>query len=864
MRAIVLSLVFLAACTAKPEHRLAPRSADLQTLRSEHRAAERNRDLARMDEPAAAASAATIEALRPYDVKSYALDAHFDWDQEALLGTVTIALDLKDQAATELALDSRVEAIDNVTVNSRTASSFIANAEDGTLTISLANLPEAERGQTVALAIRYKAVAREPKGHIGSFNHQALRAVKQRPGDPIAARAAHTMSEPRSASQWMPCDDRPIDRATFAAQFTLEGQDALIANGDLLADKVDADGRRIMSYATSYSLPTYLMAFAVGEFAEASSTVGDLPIAVWSRRGLPVDTNGMLKELTHYITRFQELVGPYAFEKYAIVLLPEFGGGEEHAGITFQTEMNGPDTTSGSDRTMIAHELAHQWFGDYMTVANWDDLWIKEGMATLLESESTRSYADTNGAGRLFGSNFWIEAGDAIIDPALAPEAKYTSGPYGRSAWLLTQMRASLGDSAFFGALRGILKRHAYGNISTDEFLAEMRDAGLTDDFIARARNALKAHKMPTLNLKESGEASAILSIEDPEHALVLPLEIRLTSVDGATNALTLDANGTATLPLDGAGFTAFDPLDVHGLPFFAVGDYELLDRVETPRGAVDTDRFLKLSANVQRRMLYNGAWLASPADAAKIIKGAAAEETKADALAAACRNASTAPETDRDAWRATLLPALAAPPLAGLTSWYGQAELGSCFDVVSADLFLGTSTLLQNDPSTTLVTPAYLSYLTQLPFGAEKALAIFGPVAEQGASPRMRATAIRGLANYSSDEKIAKLSETAKAALAKFIRSVLSSNMTSEGLRSALEAPVKLADVGALPALAHVAAEASSTRARVLAVCNARDIAKEDDAAWQQFRGELTGVELVPSVQKAVDDKAVCEANTD
>ena len=194
-----------------------------------------------------------------------------------------------------------------------------------------------------------------------------------------------------------------------------------------------------MKYQTLYTIPTYLMAFAISDFEVESAMTSGVPVSIWHRRGLQGEYGPVLDELVAMLQRFEQLLGPYPFEKYALVHIPMLPAtGIENAGITFQIEGVG-STAMGGELVISAHELAHQWVGDLVTIKSWEDLWVKEGMATLLQSEGVRVHSDTDGPLTLNGDDFYAVEGEAIRDTSLAPGENYTSGPYGRAAWRRTQ-----------------------------------------------------------------------------------------------------------------------------------------------------------------------------------------------------------------------------------------------------------------------------------------------------------------------------------------------------------------------------------------------------------------------------------------
>jgi hypothetical protein len=834
--------------------------AAAEAAKSAQRASELRRDAARF---AATTEASGGTETRGYDALSYAIDGRFDWDAEVLHATVTIKAKLTDADLETLTLDSRVAAIETVTLNKTISPSYVVDAAEGRLAIDLAGLDAAARAQELILKIRYRTNANETATSPDSFDPGALRSIKARVGDPVKARTLNTMSEPRSAAFWMPSNDRPDDRARFSIKMTMDPVDTLVANGDLLDDTRLADGRRVMRYATKYSLPTYLMAFAQGELEATKGIVGNLPIGVYARRGLALDGESVVAELQRLITRFQELVGPYPFDKYFIVFLPEFGGGEEHAGITFQSETWGTDVATAGDRSMIAHELGHQWFGDYVTVSTWDDLWIKEGMATLLESESGRPYADQQHTGRLFGREFFVESGDAIVDPALAPEDKYTSGPYGRSAWLLTQLRAELGDDAFWSILRQTLKRHAYGHIGTDEFLAAF-EPRLGAEFIAKAKVALKAHAMPKIEAAATTGDAVALTLTDPEGALLLPLPLVDTTLDGRTTVTQLAHGGTAVVDVEIDGVAALDSRDVHPWNFFDVdaAQRQLFEKALTPRGGV-TPKMIATLAPSQQEAVFNlrSAWLLDGRFLRDVMPLLGSEIAKASALGMGCKAAKHSTDgTAQALWATTVETHLSTPPLLGVTSWYFTPDLSACPELLPEAFFTDRLDAFQTSPVGALTTNAELEYLSSLPFEPSRALAVWGSVATHAGTPRARATAAAGLLAYLRLDDDAATTHTRPAPedvphWQVFFRELLTDDLTGEVLRQSMAAPTLLQDLAAVPALASVVKRVPYTPTQRRAVCNAYQLTGSDAAAWEAFKHELADTALVPRIAALLEN---------
>ncbi|HEU4535399.1 MAG TPA: M1 family aminopeptidase, partial [Polyangiaceae bacterium] len=482
---------------------------------------------------AARAARAGSAAGAELDVERYELAGSFDWSESRLYASVTVTLGAKAAPPPRVVLDSRVAAVTGVHLASGEALAFEVDREAGTLAVELGG----RAAPGAAFVIDYEAST--PYGS-GLFGSTPLAAYPAREGDPNPARVVYTFSEPELARDWMPSHDDPADGAFFSIDLHVGYGERLIANGDLVADSTNCGGEGRMKYATSYPLPTYLMAFALGEFeVEEKKGPHGLPLSVWHRPGLPGDYEQTLRDLSRLVKRYEGLTGvPYPYEKYALVLVPDFFGGEENVSISFQAEADSSQPGLVGDNVLTAHELAHQWFGDLVTVATWDDLWIKEGMASLLEWEGTRSRLDRDGRGLANGDVRRVAPGEAVRDLSLPAEEKYTSGPYDRAAWLLAQVRHLAGEGPFWAALRQVLNEHRFGSIGTDAFLEAFRPA-LGDANLARVRQAVDAKALPALAV-EAIDGGARVTLSDPEGALLVPLTVAWHRAGGAVETVEL------------------------------------------------------------------------------------------------------------------------------------------------------------------------------------------------------------------------------------------------------------------------------------------------------------------------------------
>ena len=309
-----------------------------------------------------------------------------------------------------------------------------------------------------------------------------------------------TQFEPLAARRVFPCFDEPAFKAPFAV--TLVAPKALVALANTpRIEQSEREGEVRHVFAPTPPLPTYLVAFAVGPF-ELSEVVrggeasGGAPIRVVTTAGsghlarFALDiTPGIVDALARRCGR------PLPYRKLDLVGVPDFSAGAmENVGlVTFRERLLLLDraSASASDRMwatiVIAHELAHMWFGNLVTMGWWDDLWLNEAFATDLETRVTDDVAPDFDA----GLEAIRETGAVMEHDALA-EARAVRQPivdggdvlnafdgitYGKGAALLRMTRGWLGDTAFDAGVDAYLTAHAHGTAGTDDLLVALGEA---------------------------------------------------------------------------------------------------------------------------------------------------------------------------------------------------------------------------------------------------------------------------------------------------------------------------------------------------------------------------------------------------
>jgi len=779
---------------------------------------------------------------RSYDAISYDLRASFDWTTSTLTGSedITVAIG----ASPVIALDAQV-AVTAVHAGDA-AVPFVA--DDTGLRVDLTAL--AATTATVTFTVDYTAEA-----------SSALRVGGPRDDDPVTSRVVFTDSEPDRGSLWLVGKHDPSDRALWSVDVAVAPDQDVIANGARTGDAT-AGTERHVRYALDKPIPTYLMAFAAGDLVHADRTTGRVPLAVWYRRGLAVDPEATLDVVADSMTAFEAVIGPYPWDSYAVVLAPGYGGGMENATITFNAETSGQGTVSLS---LNAHELAHHWFGDWVTMRTYDDVWVKEGMATVLQSEADRARRDrTAAAARLFGYDFTFDPSDAIVDDSLTGLDKYTSGPYQRAAWLITQIRHEVGDPAFWASLRQVLADHALDSITGAEFIASFP---LAPAAAARALASLPAFDVPSIDVVAApdGTGTALtFAATDPAGTLIAPIDI--TVVDGSgtstTQALAPGVPVVASVPT--AGYLALDNADVHPMweySFGLSGDADVALGLTVPymdagASTAAVAEFVTRSAATEERVFDRGMLPSQvPGEIAAMYPVLDSVYAQRSAVLDACGLVPGLPPAEADAMTTALAPLLATPSVVAYTTRFGRCGLGG-----SAPLAAELATLAD---TVTAATAGRLEYLLGFDYGAATSLDVIGRVATTAPSLRLRERAIGRLVSQASGSGGSYAVPTAgeTAAYQTFFRDRLPGTTSQTRLLLVWSGIRTLADLVPLPTVAgmlHTVPLADYAQVRI--VCDAAAMTIGTPSAWAAFQAAAMPYDtLAVDAAAALADSSIC-----
>lgn len=377
---------------------------------------------------------------------------------------------------------------------------------------------------------------------------------------------------PNRARHWLPVVDHLSDKATVEFRVTAPSQYEIVANGELVTDSTAGDAR-ITHWRTDVPLPPKVMVIGVADFAvDTAGTVDGVPVQSWV---YPEDRTAGFEDLGQappILRFFEEKLGPYPYQKLANVQSTTRYGGMENASAIFYSEEAVAD--GEDDESLLAHEIAHQWFGNTVTEADWPHLWLSEGFATYL----TYLYLEHEYGEDLFVQN--VQAArkrvvqfhdetptEPLVDTTFAdPNELLNTNPYQKGAWVLHMLRREVGTDTFWNGLRAYYDRYRHQNASTRDFrrvMEEVSGQDLEQFFDQWTRRPGHPVIEGTWRYDEAaGECVVTLRQTQDEPPFEVPVDVAFGDGSGSTTTLFLrDRTGKARVDCsDAPASVTLDP----------------------------------------------------------------------------------------------------------------------------------------------------------------------------------------------------------------------------------------------------------------------------------------------------------------
>ena len=489
------------------------------------------------------------------DVQHYAFSLTLRDSTDLIDGSTDMVVRFLEEGRTEFVLDlvgGEAEGsggMDVLTVTTGGSPLAFEHRDDRLVVI----LPRASRvGADEIISIRYRGTPTD--GLIIGTNKHGDRTFF---GDNWPDRARH----------WLPVVDHVSDKATVEWLVTAPEDYEVVATGRLLERSDLPDGTEFTHWVSTVPIPPKVMVMGAARFAiRTVGQVGSVPIEAWV---YPEDREAGFNDFAvaeQVVQFFQELIGPYPYAKLANVQSRTRYGGMENAGNIFYSER--AVRGDGSNEGLIAHEIAHQWFGNSVTESDWPHIWLSEGFATYLThvymaaQQDPERLAEGLARDRQTVARFFSQAPRMPLVPATYddPGELLNQNAYQKGSWVLHMLRRALGEDHFWNGIREYYRRFRDGNASTHDLQTVMEEVS-GRPLAAFFHQWTKVPGHPVLAAEWSyDEAEGALNVrirqsQASESPFQFPLEIGARTPDGgwvtAGTAEVTEVDQTFSLPLD-------------------------------------------------------------------------------------------------------------------------------------------------------------------------------------------------------------------------------------------------------------------------------------------------------------------------
>jgi aminopeptidase N len=420
---------------------------------------------------------------RKIDVKHLDLDLRFDWANNQAIGTEIVTL-APFSDTDRFNLDAAMMTIDSVALpNSKPLRfNYAGGAGDDNLEIVLDRVYRS--GEDVSVKIVYKTNYvnnASPDTAIASFG-RGLRFIKPTEDDPLKPRQIWSQGESEFNRYWFPSYDSPNDFRTTDIRVTVDKPLSVVSNGKLVETKENNDNTRTFHWKMDIPYSNYLSSVVVGETTPVVQDFEGVPVYGFGYTNETNEVAATVKNLPATMKFFSEVTGvKYPYPKYSQAFVEDFGGGMENITATTQIEEMIHDERELLDTDsegLQSHELAHQWFGDYVTCRDWGQIWLNESFATYMQAMWTEKlkghdeflYSDVRGNhDKVLGSWSGGDRRPIVTKYYANKDAMFDNYAYPGGASVLHMLRKHLGDQLYSKALNRYLTTNANQPVSTED-----------------------------------------------------------------------------------------------------------------------------------------------------------------------------------------------------------------------------------------------------------------------------------------------------------------------------------------------------------------------------------------------------------
>lgn len=414
-----------------------------------------------------------------FDTRHVALDLRFDWEREQLIGTEMMSFKPLVTNLQSIELDAGDMTITAVKLVNGGSLKFEADAAKQKLRIVLDRAYEPADELTIAIDYHTNASRDRIPGLVGV----GLRFIKPSSDEPTRPKQIWSQGESEYNHFWFPVYDHPNDFFTSEITATVEKPLTVISNGKLLETMDNNDGTRTFHWKIDQPHASYLTSIIVGEYAAVTGEYQGIPITTYVYPNELKEGKVTAARLPEMVKFFSEKTGlKYPYAKYAQTIARDFGGGMENISATTQTDNMIHDARTELDSNtdgLQSHELAHQWFGDYLTCRDWSDIWLNESFATYFQAMWDEHklgaddflYSDVKANQDAYLAAWKQGDRRPIVTKNYAnPDAVFDTYAYPRGGAVLHMLRKTLGEDNWWRAINYYLRKYANQPVETEQF----------------------------------------------------------------------------------------------------------------------------------------------------------------------------------------------------------------------------------------------------------------------------------------------------------------------------------------------------------------------------------------------------------
>ncbi|KXK04743.1 MAG: aminopeptidase N [Acidobacteria bacterium OLB17] len=420
---------------------------------------------------------------RKYDIKHLSIDLRFDWDKEQAFGEETVTF-APFYDSNQLTLDAAYMTINWVKAADGTPLKFTYAGKDtnDNLVITLDRTLKA--GEQSAVKISYATHyvnEADTDSPIGGFG-KGLRFIKPGPNDVNKPRQIWSQGETEFNRYWFPSYDTPNDFRTTELRATVARPFFVVSNGKLESTTENKDGTRTFYWKMDQPYANYLTSIVVAETTPVVQNFEGTPVYNYGYTNETKEVAATTKNLPATMKFFSDITGiRYPYPKYSQAFVEDFGGGMENISATTQIEEmihDDRELLDGDSESLQSHELAHQWFGDYVTCRDWGQIWLNESFATYMQAmwdEKLKGheeflYNDVRANQNTVLGDWERGNRRPIVTKYYAnKDAMFDNYAYPGGGSVLHMLRKTVGDAGFFRALNNYLKTNAHQPVSTED-----------------------------------------------------------------------------------------------------------------------------------------------------------------------------------------------------------------------------------------------------------------------------------------------------------------------------------------------------------------------------------------------------------